>query len=392
MLADPDMRSKIRKLPAVHLYFPMKELDGDEIVQLLPQITESQWSGILDLDLWSRDDINLDRFLGLIQPILYCEDAVARKLLRGTDPELWQLLFRRNLQVFPRLEEDEFDETDTKTDVTFPTPDGNYLISLPGDAEKARLLRLLILRLYELAPEWVQTLIHASQFATSLELEENLYSSRKRRIEEMGFLDYFDALEIYTPIDPGAPLPKKIDPPRPELSQLPSHLPKWDPEGPLFLFRILAHLSQSEDLTPLIEDLFFLCNKLLSADQTSPDDPGAVKRTLRKALTGASLGLEVWSDGNPIRGAAGLSRHFSQSFFQIGYQTIRDLRTETLAEADELRPEPGSYLEAILEGLTASYPVLVEQNEGGWVDRFFETRADLEWARKLREQMKRVRE
>lgn len=44
-------------------------------------------------------------------------------------------------------------------------------------------------------------------------------------------------------------------------------------------------------------------------------------------------------------------------------------------------PEPGSFLEAFLEGLLKKYPLLSEQKEGKIRARFFQTRGDLETAK-----------
>ena len=43
--------------------FSLKELDEVEIQRLLLHLTEEQWTGILDLDLWSKDRVHLTRFL-----------------------------------------------------------------------------------------------------------------------------------------------------------------------------------------------------------------------------------------------------------------------------------------------------------------------------------------
>jgi len=109
----------------------------DEVVQLLSHLTEEQWASILDLDLWTRDEVSVERFLKWAQFITQVEDPVARKILLGTNPTLWQLAFKRDLGLFVRTEEDEF-ETGSEQG-SFLTPEGHYLVVLPEDAEKARL-------------------------------------------------------------------------------------------------------------------------------------------------------------------------------------------------------------------------------------------------------------
>jgi hypothetical protein len=50
-------------------------------------------------------------------------------------------------------------------------------------------------------------------------------------------------------------------------------------------------------------------------------------------------------------------------------------------ELSEASPEPGSFLEAFLDGLLKKYPLLSEQREGKIQTRFFQTRRDLETAK-----------
>ena len=55
MLSTADLRGRIRRLSVPHLFFGIKELEDQEILKLLPHITATQWTGILDLHLWTRD-------------------------------------------------------------------------------------------------------------------------------------------------------------------------------------------------------------------------------------------------------------------------------------------------------------------------------------------------
>ncbi len=188
MLESADTRGKIRRLAVPHLFFGLKELEDKEFLRLLPHVTEEQWTGILDLDLWSGDNMSSGQFLNLERHIVQAEDPVARKLIRAADPELWELLFKRKLKIYPKVEEDEY-AAEPQAGELLETPDRNYLILLPQDPEEARLFRALILRLYELEPAYVSILFESSAARTSAEIEEVAYQNRKSRVEAMGFKD-----------------------------------------------------------------------------------------------------------------------------------------------------------------------------------------------------------
>ena len=383
MLESSDTRGRIRKLAAPHLFFGLKELEDEEFLKLLPHVTEEQWTGILDLDLWSGDNMSSGQFLDLERHIVQAEDPVARKLIRAADPELWELIFKRKLKIYPKVEEEYAAEP--QEGEWMETPNRDYLILLPQNPEEARLLRALILRLYELEPQYVSILFESSAARTSTEIEEIAYQNRKNRVEEMGFQDYFEAIEIYTFFPAEEPLPEKKQDQIREMGTLPVQF-KEGLEGPLLLFQAFALITNPQDSQALLEELFFVCNKVLSADRASPADPELVKKTIGKAITGINLGLDWHSKGNLQKAAEDLRRYYLQSFFQAGYSRLVELQRKG-RELNEASPEPGSFLEAFVAGLLEKYPLLSEQRGGKIHTRFFQTRRDLETAKEYLEQI-----
>jgi hypothetical protein len=377
MLASANTRGHIRRLAVPHLFFGLKELEDEDILKLLPHVTEEQWTGILDLDLWSGDNMSTGQFLDLERHIVQAEDPVARKLIRAADPELWELIFKRKLTIYPKVEEEYAAEP--QEGEWLETPNKDYLILLPQDPEEARLLRALILRFYDLEPKYVSILFESCSARTSTEIEETAYQSRKSRVEEMGFQDYFEAIDIYTFFPPEEPLPEKKHEQIREVGTLPVRFEEAF-EGPLLLFQAFALITNPQDSQALLEELFFVCNKVLSADRASPADPERVKKTIGKAITGINLGLDWYSKGNIQKAAEDLQRHYLQSFFQAGYSRLVELQRKG-RELNEASPEPGSFLEAFLAGLLKKYPLLSEQIEGKIKTRFFQTRNDLETAK-----------
>ena len=147
-------------------------------------------------------------FLHLEGFIAGADDPVARKLIRAADSELWSLLFKRRLRIHQRIEEDEFEGAPEEGE-RLETPDRAFLLILPEDPEESRLLRALVSRLFGLDPELATILLLEAQARTLVELEEEGYQNRKRRIETAGFQDYFESFEIYSVLSPDDPLPEK---------------------------------------------------------------------------------------------------------------------------------------------------------------------------------------
>ena len=367
LLESADTRRHIRKLAVPHLFFGIKELEDEDFLKLLPHVTEEQWTGILDLDLWSGDNMSSGQFFDLERHIVQAEDPVARKLIRAADPELWELIFKRKLTIYPKVEEDEY-AAEPQEGEWLETPNKDYLVLLPQNPEEARLLRALILRFYELEPKYVSILFESCMARTSAEIEETAYQNRKSRVEEMGFQDYFEAIDIYTFFPPEEPLPEKKQEQIREVGTLPVRFEEAF-EGPLLLFQAFALITNPQDSQTLLEELFFVCNKVLSADRASPADPERVKETIGKAITGINLGLDWHSKGNLQKAAEDLRRHYLQSFFQAGYSRLVELQRKG-RELNDASAEPGSFLEAFLAGLLKKYPLLSEQREGKIQTRF----------------------
>lgn len=386
-LQSAETRSLIRKLPAAQLFFSIQELDEEEIALILPQLTEEQWATFLDLDLWEKDELNTNSLLHWESFTLEAEDPVARKLLRATDHELLQLLWKREIQIIPRVEEDEFEQEPPLDRDTFITPDNNYLIVLPEDPEKSRLIHSFIQRLYHLEPEYAQMCLENSRYVTGIELEETAFRNRCLRSQDNGFQDYFDALEIYTPRSPESSLPEKDD----CRSDIPKDLPApaTEKQASRFIFiEALASISRQNEIESLLQEMFFVCNKIISADRTFAGDPENIKNGITKGLHGINLGLDIWSGGDPHRAADGILRHFMASFFQIGYGALLKVNRTAAATVSQ---EPGSYGEAVIEGFKSPYPLFTEsEEEDGKITfstRYFKTAADINQAMDLLESL-----
>jgi hypothetical protein len=387
MLASAESRSTIRRLPAVQLYFGMKELSDEEIGQLVPHVTTEQWQGILDLDLWSRDRASVKAFINLQRHLLLAADPVARKLVAAADPELWELTFNRLLKIHPIIEDDV--ESEPEEGEIFTTPDQQYLLILPRNADLARVLRALLSRLYGLDADWTRLRLESARFRTQVELLETAYQNRTQRAEEMGFPDYYQAIEIYGAFLPEEQLPQKR-PPLTDISTLPAPVQLTEPGG-LLIMQVLASLSQTEEIEPLLEELFSVCNHLLTADRVSPARARLVRLGIRKALSGISLGLDLWSEGKADQAVAGVQQHYLQSFFRLGHTKLLALRRRARRLLEQVPFEAGSYERKWLEELARKYPIELlrgAENERRR-RRFFSRREDVEGAE---EQLRKLEE
>lgn len=377
LLSSAETRSRIRRLTPHQLFFGLSKLDDQQMQQLLPQVTEEQWAAILDLSLWDRDSADTDTLLNWQRHMIEAPDAVARKLWRATSFQLWELAFSRDFKIVRWLDEDTTDGTLDDDAATLTTPDGGYSIQLPEDPRKAELWSALIVRLFRLEAEQMALILEESLLRTPIELEEEAYQERCRRLEDFGFQDYFEALDIYTPLAAGADLPAK----NPDLPAqpvvLPSPLEQSSP-GILFL-QALARIDDQTLLQELLEEIFFVCNKVLSADRVQPDDSVRLRETIRKGLAGLNLGLSLHARDDVEAAVTTLSTRHFLSLFQLGYGHLLSLQSKArrilaVGARDDLLEQ------ATLEAQAAAYPEQVELTKGKLILGYFWNRTDLEEA------------
>jgi hypothetical protein len=251
---------------------------------------------------------------------------------------------------------------------------GEYTVQLPDDPLKAALWSALLPRLFELAGEEMGVLLEESLYRTTTELQEEAYQDRCRRLEDLGFQDYFEAVRIYTPLRLGTDLPIKNR----EEAAADSTLPETRGNrsaGPL-LFQALAGIDDEAVLRPLLEEITFLCNMLMAADRVRPDDTEQLKEVIRKALAGLNLGLSLASRDEPGPAETILRRYFLVSLFQLGYGQLVELHLEAVRLAARgLRED--LFEQATLEALSERFPKLPELEAGKVVTRYFWNRADL---------------
>ncbi len=376
-LESPDRVSRLHAIPPAQLFFELQGLEPKEIQLLLPFISRDQWAGILDLGVWSRDRFKVKQFLELQKHVLDADLAVARKLLWAGESELFELTFKKYLRVFARIAEDEFEGQPSPGEEWLETPDGEFLIGLPSNADRAQMLRSLILMLYEIDAEAARLCLSSCRSRTSMEIEETAYEEKRRSLEDLGFEDYFDAVQIYALISLNDPLPKKKWESTPDLSTLPMKLPVAG-QSHWLLLQALGQIRETDELRRLLEELFFVCNKLLSADCVSPAKPLRVKRGINKTVCTINLGLDYWARGEIGSAVEGIRLHYLQSFFQLGHGRLLDLQRRALQVCPlPGQVEPGSYREAALEGLRLRFPLLTRKTAGKIKRRFIRTQNDL---------------
>src|SRR5215813_7829760 len=215
-----------------------------------------------------------------------------------------------------------------------PTPDSLFLLELTGDDDSRRLIMGIVDDLYRADPDLARHTIMSARSEPPAELEEQSYRWRSGRLADMGYVDFYDALELFRPLDPA-----QVHIGEGTHSQIvgeDAHLPVVVVEqviGRSFLARALAAIADPAEAERLQTTIMVLVNKVLAAGRARPGQPEVVQRGALYATATLSLGLETVARGDVPRATQALGSIALQRLFRVGYTVTQKLARLAVALA-----------------------------------------------------------
>ena len=176
----------------------------------------------------------------------------------------------------------------------------------------------LVDSLYRNDKDLARRLLVAAIGELDSELEETAYRWQRGRMEDLGFADYYEALEVYRELDLAsvrigevkqAPLRATVDAAagNGDALRVPTALAQRlsDVGGSPFA-RAAQKLAAREEIEELRFALVALTNRVLAADRVAPGDDDAVAATLQRLAATLDLAIERLAPGDDERGSAAL--------------------------------------------------------------------------------------
>ena len=185
----------LKGLPIQPLYLVMKELPEQELAGKLSLLDSDQRRAFLDLDLWQKDDLDVTNFESWLRIYESCPQDVL-KYEFVTSPEF--LLFlkgRLSIWTFD-VEDPQYPDHDNY----FLTEDDLLLFEYDESFQYAFEVQNLIKKLYaEKGVENAYSYLFKLVTDSFLSLQEQEYRLKKLRLDDYGFIDYYEALEFISP-------------------------------------------------------------------------------------------------------------------------------------------------------------------------------------------------
>jgi len=380
----------VRGMNRVDLFWLIKKIGEDDSIPLLRLASLEQWQYILDMELWSRDRVNLDQIFTWMDRLCKADPERLSRWFLSEDGNLQAHFYlSKALQVIIR-QDDEFEAPDG-----FITFDGLYYVRTldkEHGEEIVHILRTMAQQDYNR----YQALLIGVASVIAAETEEEMYRLRSNRLAEDGYLPFEEALSVYS--HQRADLLKKdgsgykLYDHGEEDSMIPVPLTPFihAPADNLFA-RALTLVADNLSLDRLRVEFAGLCNQILSADGVRLEGIEILIRISRKAAGYINLGLERLSEGNIQVSEQFVRNNPLISIFRVGFGLSLELKWETekwIRDAWFLKHDLQHYFwgeewGGTLKGILENRPLFYNGLKEGGEYRHFESLGELEKCRDI---------
>ncbi len=191
-----DSGTDLSVIPVQPLYVSLQSSSADQIAHILPKLSVEQRQALRDIDLWQKDEVDPKAIFRWLEVYSKCPaDEVIIEFVKSDD-FLLALKNQFTVQTFD-IEDPLYPDGDNY----FLTEDNLLLIEYPENFTLVQELREMIRRLYaDLGVEYAYAFLFKMVVDSYLIMEEHAYEEKKERLREIGFVDYYEALEYNTPI------------------------------------------------------------------------------------------------------------------------------------------------------------------------------------------------
>ena len=377
LLAEDDAAGAIASLSPNEVFELVHEVGFEDAQPLLELVTPAQIVGCFDLEAWQKDQIEVAGLKPWIASLIETGFEKVGEVWGALDAELRALILQRQVRIWDTTLGEEPEEDNDNPIMT--TPDRFFMLELKGDDDTQRLIQHLVEDLYRADQDLARHTIMSARSEPAAELEETSYRWRSARLADLGYVDFYDALDLFRPLDASKVAIGEGSQDR--IVGDDSRMPLVVAEeviGRSFLARAMGAIDDPGEASSLETALMVLVNKVLAAGRAKPGQAEVVRRGALYATATLSLGLETVSRMDLGRAREALRSISLQRMFRVGYTVTTKLAR--LAQALAARSvTAGSPARELVAGLCSPRPLFSRAADEPPVSgmRPFESQADL---------------
>lgn len=354
LINAPNSAELVQSIPAQELFLLIKELGIGDVADLIGLATPEQITLCVDMDCWKKDELDSAESLQWLQLLLMQDEDAFLRLIDGFDFELLVMMVKRQLTILTGMESLCDDEDlmanrkrfDQVYDCEYRNDDVEKVMSAFQDV------------LFRERQESFLRLMEAVRHEFDLALQEDVFVARKGRLEDLGFVESFEARSLYSYVDPTTFNPEHYSNAQCVYSD---HDTGFEP--PVFMLTItqpqdiLGELLSAGVSSHLGHDLSFLLNRALSADNVDFGDPEQVRQTMEEVYHILNIALGYLAGSDLAQAESILNGVYLQRLYQLGFSLTVDQRRR----AEKIKAAPiGLYLDgpdlALIQALCQPKP------------------------------------
>ncbi len=318
----------VQSLAEEDLFWLVQEIGPEDGLPILSLASNDQWQYLLDLELWTKDRLEIDSVNRWLSILLSADPE--RFLIWGLSEhiELIELHLSKHIDV--RIIEE--DESPSDFEEGYFTLDGVFYIRIRQEKYEQAIRDFLNTLMEHDIDRYRQVLLELAGILPA-EVEENMYRLRNVRLAEKGFLPFEEAIGIYQYLNPESLL-EKAPQSHKVIQQQSVDYPVPVSTSLLIRDHDLFHtsLQQIDDVSfmeRLQREFASMCNQIISADSLVVRDKEHLADVVRKACGYLSIGLDKVTGGDLQQAARLLQRFSLTQVFRGGYGTALELRWKT---------------------------------------------------------------
>lgn len=405
----------IHSFPETDFYFLINDIGINDAFEILALASDKQWEYILDIELWGKDRIDINSVTRWLDILFQAAPGRFVKWAVEKNPEFIEYYLYKNIKVAIR-EHDE-DPSDlgkdlvTVDDVFYIRITDDYYTPVESDTEteegdhrekRELFIKQMLEKIAEYDYEKYRNILFETMTVLPAEMEEEFYRLRNVRLEEKGFLPFYEAVGVYAPIKPERLAGrKKIAKKRDDSASL-MPVPLYPfgmlKEDNLFAMSI-KRIEPVEILGNLQAEFAGLCNRIISADQRTIKSRDELKEIVKKACGYLSIGLErLAPEGekpDTNRSAALIEKYHLEHIFRTGFGLALEVkeRTEKWLMKSWFRAQGlplgfwGEEWTGVLGGLLIKKPLYFDNYKTGYIYREFLSLSDVTESRRTLEEI-----
>jgi len=405
----------IHSFPEADFYYLVNDIGIDDAFEILALASDRQWEYILDIELWEKDRIDINSVTRWLDILFQAAPDRFIKWAVEKEPEFIEYYLYKNIRVAIR----EHDEDPSALGKDFVTFDDVFYIRITDDyyapvesgteteeddnrEKREEFIKKMLEKIAEYDYGKYRNILFETMTVLPAEMEEEFYRLRNVRLEEKGFLPFYEAVGVYAPLKPERlAARKKIAKSRNESDSLmPVSLYPFGmlKEDNLFTMS-LKRIEPVEILGNLQAEFAGLCNRIISADQRTIKSRDELKQIVKKACGYLSIGLERLAAEREKQdishSVALIEKYHLEHIFRTGFGLALEMkeRADKWLIKSWFRAQGlplgfwGEEWTGVLGGLLIKKPLYFDNYKTGYIYREFLSLPDVTESRKTLEEI-----